>query len=88
MYLLLKKSYSFGKGDFFAEREEERVIIARMFEWALDSIDSKIAIDIIITILRARIAVLREKARKGSVIGDENLFEETLYQLYLKITAL
>jgi hypothetical protein len=41
------------------------------------------------TTLRARITVLREKAKRKEIeVEEENLFEETLYELYSKVTEL
>ena len=55
---LIEKGYRFGKNDIFAEREQERIVIAMMYEWAYDNIEHNIALSLIITALRSRVVIL------------------------------
>jgi hypothetical protein len=61
-----------------------------MLEWASDKLNtSKLALDIIIAACRVRIQVLNEKRSKPTLYEHyENLFEETLYELYDEISDL
>jgi hypothetical protein len=86
---LLSKAYTFGKEDHFSEREEERVVIARMMEFTYDHLEEPLGLAILLAALRARVSVLRLRSKqKEQCAGDENLFEETLYEMYRKLTEL
>ena len=41
------KVYTLKDGEHFGDREEERVIVARMMEWAYDHIEYPIALGVI-----------------------------------------
>ena len=62
--MLFKKTYTFQKGDIFSLREEERVIVARMMEWAQDNIQQNIALAVLLQALRARVVVLLQKNKR------------------------
>lgn len=48
-----------------------------MLEWAFDNIREPVVLEILITALRTRISILREKikSKEAPIEEDENLFE-------------
>lgn len=87
---LFGRSYGWVEGEEFKEREGERVVLARMLEWASDRFDEEpLALDIIIEACRARILVLLERRKRPQLYVDyQHLFEETLYGLFEQLSKL
>lgn len=71
------KVYRFEQRAVYSERVETLTIVARMLEWAFDNIREPVVLEILITALRTRISILREKikSKEAPIEEDENLFE-------------